>query len=1418
MAFTAVTIEGGLFPGDLVERLASGAETSGQRPEDFGLRGSHRLSDEIQAAFSDMRSYWDAFQRRQAKSKESLTTLTREYWVIPFLEDLGFNLVYQRPAATVGNDTYAFSHRAGEDPKAPPVHIIALDQDLDRRGEFRRSPHALVQEYLNRSDSLWGLVTNGQKLRLLRDTARLAKPNYVEFDLEALITGNLYSEFVLLYRLLHRSRFPLGAADAPECWLEKYYQQGIEEGGRVRDHLRDGVEVALLTLGNAFLTHPDSDNLRQALQEGRLSAYDYFRQLLRLVYRLLFLMVAEERRLLFPPEGMDPALQAIYTRYYSLSRLRERCEQHRGEDPYHDLWIGLRQTFRIFQDGNLAGKLGLAPLDGELFGPLACGDLEGAGCENGKLLEALYHLSTFADDRVRRRVNYAGLDVEELGSIYESLLEYHPQVVIDDPPRFDLAWGSERKQTGSYYTPSELVRELIETALVPVVEERLAGAKTEAEKEAALRKLKVCDPASGSGHFLLAAARRLGRELARVRTGELEPSPEAYRIAVRDIIRECLYAVDKNPLAVDLCKVALWLEGHCAGLPLSFLDHHIKCGDSLVGVMDLAVLKDGIPDDAYKPVTGDDRQSASQYKRRNREERQGQSSLFREQLARAMDGPRTLAPDFAALAELAELTPQDVHDKAKFYGDLRKTPTWHHLHVVCDLWTAAFFAHLSTTKPGQSPLVPTTATVWGYLSQGSIQARLEAEAITISRRHPFFHWPLEFPEVFTAGGFDVVMGNPPWEQLQPEEIKFFKGQQVREIWELSGAQRKRAIENLFRTNPELAKKWEDYKTGIERENKFIRTSERFQLTAVGKINTYPLFADVAWSLINQHGRVGIIVPSGIATDDTTKLFFQDLMDRRTLVSLYDFENRQKIFPGIDSRIKFCLLTLAGGDRPEGVGAKFAFFLQRVDELRDAGKCFSLTGEDLALLNPNTRTCPIFRSPRDAEITKSIYRRVPVLIKDGVVDGNPWGVQFRQGLFNMTSDSHLFRTPTQLEGEGWRLTGNIFRRGEEVYLPLYEAKMMHHFDHRWATYEGTDTRDVTLREKADPSFLALPRYWVPEEEVKRRVPRQPEMLVSALGVPESRRLDAVSRTFCYWMAGYWRQQGDEDKAEKLLKGALPAHMTDTLGDVFNRWIVEEQCEKMQERFPITDADISRMARAVALDDHVPLAEELVERFSPHWFLDWRDIARSTDERTVIAGVLPLVGVGNNLPLMVFNRYEPYSAAGLAANLSACCYDFVARQNVGGAHLNFFIYKQLPVLPPSTYDQPCLWSGGESLKGWLAPRVLELTYTAHDLSPFAKDLSYDGPPFSWDEERRFLVRCELDSAFFHLYGLTQEETDYIMDTFFIVKRKDEARYGEYRTKRVILEIYNDMQRAISLGATYSTRLDPPPGGHRAAHSAI
>jgi hypothetical protein len=491
MSRVGITIEGGLFAADLIERIALGEEgIKGQSARDFDIEPG-RLSAELQSAFSDVRQAWEVFKRRREFSQASPVTVTREAWIYPLFERLDYMLRFQRAASQAGGQSYLISHHLGEAESATPVHTVSFDQRLDERGGQQRSPHALLQEYLNRSDALWGIVTNGRELRLLRNSARSSRPSYLAIDLEAIVEGNLYSEFALVYRLLHRSRLPEDGGDPHDCLLETWYQQSIEEGGRVRLGLRVGVKAALEILGSGFLRHQGNDALRAKIADGRLTEAHLYRELLSLIYRLLFLMVAEERRLLAAP-GAD-ARHDVYLRWYGIGRLRERAERRVGEDAYGDLWEGLKETFRVFREEAAAAALGLSALNGELFGTEALRDLEDRDTRlrNDDLLAATRQLSMFEEKArgrrkavVRRRVNYAGLDVEELGSIYESLLDYHPQVSQERSWGFALAAGSQRKETGSYYTPPELVRELIDSALVPVMQDRLAAAPSRGKKRA----------------------------------------------------------------------------------------------------------------------------------------------------------------------------------------------------------------------------------------------------------------------------------------------------------------------------------------------------------------------------------------------------------------------------------------------------------------------------------------------------------------------------------------------------------------------------------------------------------------------------------------------------------------------------------------------------------------------------------------------------------------------------------------------------------------------------------------------------------------------------------------------------------------------------------------------------------------------
>jgi len=340
------------------------------------------------------------------------------------------------------------------------------------------------------------------------------------------------------------------------------------------------------------------------------------------------------------------------------------------------------------------------------------------------------------------------------------------------------------------------------------------------------------------------------------------------------------------------------------------------------------------------------------------------------------------------------------------------------------------------------------------------------------------------------GGFDCILGNPPWERVKLQEKEWF-AERVPEIANApNAAARTKMIKTLAADRPELHAQFLADARSAEAASAFMRGSGRYPLCGRGDVNLYTVFAESMRDGVSTAGRVGCIVPSGIATDDTTKFFFQDLVDRASLASLFDFESREGLFDAVDSRMKFSCLTLRAPAPDADAAAKappaeFVFFAHKVEDLADERRRFTLTRDEIALVNPNTKTCPIFRSKVDAELTKYIYRRVPVLVDENKPDGNPWGVEFST-MFHMSNDSDLFRTREQLERDGWTLRGNVFERGKERYLPLYEAKMVHHFDHRWATYEGIDTRDTTEAERADASRVSLPRYWVPAVDLRSRL--------------------------------------------------------------------------------------------------------------------------------------------------------------------------------------------------------------------------------------------------------------------------------------------------------------------------------------------
>src|SRR5579885_3145250 len=1275
-SFQTVRSEGGLLPADLLQRVAAGdPDLGGLQDADYHA-SDLPLNERIVRSWNRLVGAWTSFQEARASlpAGDPGTSLTRERFLLPLFEELGYGRLQTARAVEIEGRSYPVSHAW----QHVPIHLVGCTIPLDRRtrgvaGAAAYSPHGLVQELLNRADErLWGFVSNGLLLRVLRDNSSLTRQAYLEFDLEQMLAAEAYSDFVLLWLVCHESRLEGERPDG--CWLERWAQEAARQGTRALDSMRDGVQSAIEHLGRGFLSQPGNTALRDALRSGKLSKDDYYRERLRLVYRLLFRFVAEERDLLLSPQA-SPEARLRYERWYSTQRLRRLASRRRGTK-HGDLYEALKLVMAKLGDDRACPELGLPALGSFLWSPEATPHRAQAALANADLLEAVRALATVREGRILRAVDYRTLGAEELGSVYESLLELHPELNADAGAfALTTAAGNERKMTGSYYTPTSLISCLLDTALDPVLAEA-AG-----RGEEAILELKVCDPACGSGHFLVAAAHRIAKHHASVRTGDEEPAPEATRHALRDVVSHCLYGVDVNPMAVELCKVSLWLEALEPGRPLSFLDAHIRCGNSLLGTT-AELIAQGIPDDAFKALAGDDKEAAKALRRQNTTEREGQLSLEDE----AIDLITGLQPQVERLEHADDATPEALHAKERLFHDLLASDAYERAKLAADAWCAAFVQR----KEKGAPRITTGVVRRLASGTGSGPAEVVNEIRRLAAEYAFFHWEVEYPGVFgrAQGGFDCVLGNPPWERVKLAEKEFFANHpQIADA--RNAAARKRLIAALAEEDPPLYESWLAAQRKSEGESQLLRVSGRYPLCGRGDVNTYAVFAELMRSLIGRRGRVGCIVPTGIATDATTQYFFRDLVETRSLASFYGFKNERFLFSRpVEHTVTFGLLTV-GGQSLAFDSMEFCFNVWTVEEMHDPERRYVLSPDDFALLNPNTRTLPTFRTQRDAELPKRIYRRVPVLLREGDRDGNPWGVSFMR-MFDMSNDSRLFHAEP---GDG--------------RVSLVEAKLVHHFTHRFATYDGDGTRDATEAELADPAFTPRPRWWVDALEVEAR------------------------------LAGRW------DRG---------------------------------------------------------------------WLLGWRDIARNTDVRTVIAAVIPRVAVSNKFPLIFFQRGIATSLLGL---LSSFAFDYCARQKLGGATLNFFIAYQLPVLAPAAFAAPAPWDGARTLDDWIRARVLELVYAARDLEPFARDHGYDGPPFRWDPERRFLLRCELDAAFFHLYGLERDDVDYVMDTFPIVRRRDEQTYGEYRTKRLILELYDELAEAIATGRPYQTRLDPRPADPRAAH---
>ena len=1443
--FAAIEIAGALLPPEIVTRVAA-FDMPDQSDEGYGVLPGLKLRDEIARHYQIVLAHWERF----SAVRDGDVSAPQQFVPNLLTDCFGFANIAETGPVILSERRFPIGH-ASHDGRVPIViaplapaesRKTGIDEPIAPFGDEtrRRSATQLLQEYLNADeDALWGIASDGCTLRLMRDNVSLTRPAWIEADLEKILAEGLFTDFSALWLVIHASRFGAMDASPSDCPLERWRERGRIEGSAAKEKLRLGVEAALLELGAGFLENPANDDLRDALITGKLTRQAYYEELLRLVYRLIFLFAAEDRGLLHTPIAPDAARKA-YRHGYAVGRLRERCTRNTSLDRHHDAWEGLRALFDALAKGET--RLGLAALGG-IFIPLNLAELTRSRIANRRLLKAIWHLSWFRPDgQPMTRVNWRDMQTEELGSVYESLLELIPVVNLETR---DFAFtvgdaankGNERKTTGSYYTPDSLVQLLLTTTLDPVLD--AAESRNPSDPAAEILKLSIIDPACGSGHFLLAAARRAAARIARHRSAGA-PSQEAFQHALREVVSNSIFGADRNPMAVELCKVALWIEALEPGKPLSFLDARIRCGDSLIGVFDYGMLRAGLPDEAFDPLTGDDRTVAKAYKAINKQQRDGvgASGFIKE-----LSAPASITDGAARVLAMPEDTLEEIEAKSRSWDRLLRDPKRLALKTACDMYVAAFLLPKTGDDPDprhfdRLPL-PTTEAIWRTVRGGGVQSSVHAVCKETAEENRVFHWPLEFPAVMVHGGFDAVIGNPPWERIKLQEQEFFAARDAEIATAPNKAERDKLIKALKMADPgtpqaRLSAEFEFAKRASEAASVFVRKAGRFPLTGTGDVNTYALFAEhfarlarttqkteparsIAQVITDTggvrpppQGRAGVIVPTGIATDSSTCTFFGDLIARNRLSALYDFENRDKLFPAVDSRVKFSILAIG----PSGK-ARFAAFLLNTQALEEKERQIELEPGDFELMNPNTLTAPLFRARADLDLTRKLYRAAPVLIReqadktDG--DGNPWGITF-QTLFHMSNDSGHFRTAEQLSDQGLCRDGLNWRHEDgRVYVPLYEAKMIHHFDHRFGSYAGLNSRpaDGTLPEtpdsaKASPDYEADPWYWVPEDETALRVARVPSRLKQYF---RKENAEGCLKVLAEWVLG--TLEPGELKQDRLARTVpiAEARLRDVLGErALQRDIVGAKivtwlgkaavgARKMQRETPLSDDDLAFIRSGPS--DPLELTGALIDRKQPRWLMGWRDITNATNERTVIASVFPRVGIGNKIPLMEFATATAKKSTGLIANLSSTPFDYAARQKIGGTTMNYFIYMQLPVIAPNQITTEDLT--------FITPRVLELTYTSHVMRPWAEDLGHTGAPFGFDLDRRAQLRAELDAFFARKYGLSRDELRYTLDpadthgesypseTFRGLKRNEIERYGEFRTQRLVLTAFDRLTGA-------------------------
>ncbi len=1037
-----------------------------------------------------------------------------------------------------------------------------------------------------------------------------------------------------------------------------------------------------------------------------------------------------------------------------MRRLRERVRDDVDarkvfSSKIDNLWRDLQGVFTLIDQGDDA--VGMPAYNGGLFDRARAALLERTRVPDNIMAPIIDALSRRTEDITEPWINYRDLSVSHLGGIYERLLEYTLAHEVQAGDNFGVKEINRivarpasfaRKVSGSYYTHDDLVRLLLRESVGLLAAERLTAfnerikkfkkqqslnpseweALDKADPASAMLQLTVCDPAMGSGHFLVALVDDLAdRVLEAINTAEqavnVQPwsahlveqgrpwqSPLVARIAAirrtirgeasehgwsvtdaqlddrhivrRMILKKSIFGVDKNPMAVELAKTALWLHTFTVGAPLSFLDHHLKCGDSLHGER-----LDGVQ--RVLTALGMLFQQADM----QRLEIAARSLVQVADLTDVDIAEARLSKQLAADAQ-EQVAP--LHALLDFWRALRwMMPGWpvDSMKKLFKLGDATFASALGEIFSPQRNLVAVLASGRIEGDGAAVEAAnvLLAQARALAARERFFHWWTAFPTVFGAngsGGFDVVVGNPPWDKIRFEEVPWFSERDTTIAKEVRAADRKRLIDELQKKKSLLWIEYQEALATAEANARVLGKGGDYPLLGGGDVNLYSLFVERAQALTSAKGLVALLTPSGIAADKGASEFFHSISATGRLSALFDFENKKVFFPDIHASFKFCALVFGGANRTFAA-SRCAFYLHRLEELDDKARVLQLSADDFRLVNPNTGAAPIFKSRRDAEITTRIYRAHPVLVNRNDDENKVWPVSF-PAMLHMTGDSGFFRTQIFLEENGYSPSGlNCWRKADVVALPLYEGKMVQIYDHRAA--------DIIVN----------------TENLKR--PAQPETIQAVLKEQPDR----------FPTPQYW-----------INESTLPAD------------------------------------------------------FSLNWYLGFKQVTSPTNVRSMIAAILPRAGIAHSMSVALPDEKSVSGdmLALLLANMNCLIFDFLGRQKLQGQNYSIYILEQLPVITPERFEATI---GGVKIADFIGEQVLHLSYTAHDLAPFARDLGYDGPPFVWDDADRRSRMAALDALFMHLYGLNEDDAAYILDTFPIVRDQDVAAFGEYQTKRLVLE---------------------------------